>query len=149
MRGFTLIEVLVTIGFMSLLVSAGAGIAYSSLSHSTSRQDRDLILNGLMLVRSRSMNGICAYPCHVPVPQGLHVEPRALVMFQGDSYEERVRSQDEVFSHESSITANDVIFDRLTAHSKTDTLMEVSGQSRSYTISVDANGRIETSLLPL
>lgn len=98
MRGFTLTEILVTLGIFSALVAVVAIAGTGDIRAAGIREDERLITSALTLARARSLSDRCtAGACGAEAVHGVYVTEREIVVFEGPSFESRNESADLTF----------------------------------------------------
>ena len=137
--GFTLIEILVVIGLIALFAAVSALIGYSALGRSSVSGERDAVVLMLAGARARALANMDQQP------QGVRIDNANITLFEGSSYP---GTNQRTTPRNASVTVSpspiDVIFDQLsagvTAGAGTVTL---TNGSQSYTVDINAQGRIE------
>lgn len=95
--GFTLLEVLVVMGIMTILGGFALIVSMDAYRGFAFRAERDMLISVLHKARSQSMNNVClGTGCTDGKPHGVHVETGQYVIFQGASYATRDSAVDEV-----------------------------------------------------
>ena len=109
-RGFSLIEVLITLSIFVVILSFALFFNFSIFSESNLLQERDRVLSFLFLVRSRAMTNSEAN-------HGLIINESGVFIFEGQSFEESENKQlmikDTSFSLEESF---EFIFEKQSGH---------------------------------
>ena len=148
-RGFTLLEVLVVIGLFA--VAAGLVLSIGSHSHSgfNAEDDIDLVLATLQKARSQSMNGVCiGIGCVGAVAHGVQVDPHALVLFQGSTYD-AADTANEYIQTESAATnlsGNTIIFMPLSGQTNaTSTITIFDNHSIAAVVLIGQDGQLALS----
>jgi prepilin-type N-terminal cleavage/methylation domain-containing protein len=94
-KGFTLMEVLLVIGLITIVASFGLFVSMDSYNSSSFQNDRNLLVSTLMRARSESINNVClsttSSPCTDGKPHGVHLDTSGglvtqYVLFQGTTY---------------------------------------------------------------
>ncbi len=149
MRGFSLIEMLVTISLCGLLVSAGTYLALGSLGRSDAQGTLRTIRTALLEARADSIHGLCQRPaCTEAAAHGVHLESGRLVLFEGPSYSGRDQAYDEILPFDTDAAIDgpeELVFSpdgTLATVSGTITARETSVES--YALSVNAEGMISS-----
>lgn len=101
--GFTLLEVLVVMGIMSILGGFALIVSLDVYRGFAFRTERDMLISVLHKARSQSMNNMClGTGCTDGKPHGVHVSTGAYIVFQGASYASRDVAVDEVVPAENA-----------------------------------------------
>lgn len=139
-RGFTLLEVLLSVGIMTLIL----GISLPLFQGFQTRNDLDLttqsIVEGLRRaeVYARGSSGDTSW--------GLHVVAGTATVFRGTSYAARDTTVDETITIPSSMTPSglgDVIFSRFTGYpNTTGTITLATTANDSRTVTLNAKGLV-------
>lgn len=117
--GFTLIEMLVVMGILTMLGSLALFVNLDTYYGFMFRSERDTLISTLQKARSQSMNNIClGAGCVDGKPHGVHVKKGEYTIFQGGSYAARDTAVDEIiFSQNNAIelstTSLEVVFGQL------------------------------------
>ena len=142
-RGFTLLEMLLTISIFTVL----AGLSLPLYASFTNRNDLDLDTQQLagMLRRAetyaRTMNGDSAW--------GVKVQSGSAVLFKGDTYASRDTTADETDSVPSGIsfggTVGEVVFAKFTAAPTTSGTITLTDTNSNdvRTITLNAKGMVD------
>ncbi len=139
-RGFTLVELLLTIALLSIIAGAGLVMQFSSLSRMQLENERDLVVALLVSERAKALANINQEP------HGIHITESDFILFEGDSFNS-TDPLNTVIARNTHITVTPVpvtlVFEPLSANfSGPDTLM-LSNAERSYTIELNQTGRID------
>jgi prepilin-type N-terminal cleavage/methylation domain-containing protein len=95
--GFTLLEVVVVMGIMTMLGGFALIVSLDVYRGYAFRTERDMLIAILHKARSQSMNNIClGVACTDGRPHGVHIATGQYVIFQGASYAARDAAVDEV-----------------------------------------------------
>lgn len=142
-RGFTLIEMLLSVGLIALL----AGLSTPIYETFNNRNDLDLNTQGVatMLRRAeiyaRNMNGDSSW--------GVKVQNGSAVLFEGASYATRDTTQDETDSIPSTITVggtvSEVVFAKFTATPNTSGTITLThtANNEARTITLNTEGMVD------
>lgn len=140
-RGITLVELLVTIGILSIVALIGVSLAANVFTSNQVTVEADQLGNVLRLAQTRSVSG---YQDDV---WGVHTNLSEYTLFKGSTYAGRDTAFDEVHAIQAGVEISgltDVVFDirtGATSNTGTITLTHVeSGESK--TISINENGRV-------
>lgn len=141
--GFTILEILVVIGLLSVISSFALIVGMDSYRSYSFRADRDTLVSLLQRARSQSVNNLCigSGSCTGGRPHGLAIFPDSYVLFQGSSYALRDTAADERIPASTAILRtglSEVVFAQLSgsaAPSGDITLKGGNGQISTTTIS--------------
>ena len=119
-QGFTLLEVLMVTGIMTMVGGFALIVSMDVYRSFSFRTERDMLISVLHKARSQSINNIClGTGCTDGRPHGVHVTTGQYVIFQGASYATRDASVDEVVLAQSGAakiapsSLTDVVFTQL------------------------------------
>ncbi len=137
-RGFTLIEILITIAITSIILGAGLLITTGAYQGAILQDQFNLFLSLLEKVRNEAVNNVDNEP------HGIRVEEDRYVLF-GGSYYDPVDLENEIViraDHIPLIGPTEIIFQNLSGETASDTqfLLSLNGAQRK--ISVDKSGRL-------
>ena len=148
--GFTLLEVLVVMGIMTMLGGFALIVSMDVYRSFSFRTERDMLISVLQKARSQSMSNMCLGPgCTDGRPHGVHVSTGQYVVFQGATYATRDVSVDEVIAAEngaariapSSLT--DVVFTQLSgAAAPVGTIGLLDDAGHISTTTINSEGQI-------
>lgn len=138
--GFTLIEVIISIGILSIIVVLGLFISMDFFRSYAFRYEQDLVVSALQKARSRAMAN---------VNQSVHGfcwDTNDYVIFEGSNSTcpasgDKIPRSKEI-SISSDIANNIIIFDQLKGSSGTTGSITVSGQGKTATITINSLGAI-------
>jgi prepilin-type N-terminal cleavage/methylation domain-containing protein len=152
-KGFTLVEILITIGLLVMIASLGLFISFDFYKGYSFRSERSTIVSVLQKARSQSMDNINEKR------HGVHFQgnPLKYVIFEceGCTSYSGSNSMDNPVDAAYSISVTnpslpfDVVFDQLTgdcvsSNCSTNPLsINISDSGKQYTISVNNQGRID------
>jgi prepilin-type N-terminal cleavage/methylation domain-containing protein len=137
--GFTILEVLIVMGILSILVGLGLFIGNDFFKGYSLRLEKNTVVSALQKARSQSMNNI-GQSNH-----GIYVTSDGFAIFQGPSYDGRSTSFDQAISSDPSIThsgLNEIVFSQLSGQSNASGTITLSNGISSTTISVNYEGAI-------
>lgn len=154
-RGFTLVEVLVTISIMMIIGGLGLVFGLDSLRSYAFRSDRDLLVSALQYSRATAMGNMCRNntdsSCVGGRSHGVHLADSSITLFQTSSaasdYSSRDASADLVLPLSPATVLSgvtDVVFAQLSGDVAVPgemTLTSVGG--RSSKITIGSEGQIE------
>ncbi len=151
-QGLTLIEVLISIGILSIVGGVALYFSLDDTRAYTFRDDRDKIVSVLERARAQSMHGVCrSDDCEEPAAHGVYRADTTLVLFEGESYVMRAEAFDEIIELHSGAAvlagAEEIIFAPLSGRVTTTPPGEWSiditdGIGRGSTITTNSEGRI-------
>ena len=155
-RGFTLIELSVTMGLLVILGSLGLFMSMDSMRSGAFRDDRDTAVSGLQRARSLAVNNMCfGATCTEGVPHGVRFYPKGdpneskFVIFQGVDYDHRESSADEIIEYNNRTTyvddssIIDIVFDRLSGNAITKSVTLKDNAGHASIIDINSEGRID------
>lgn len=120
--GFTLIEVIISIGIIAIVATFTLSENIESYGRYSFRDERDTFVLSLQKVRSRSLNSVCVgLTCSSGVPHGIHVEMNTYTIFQGTAYDS-TDPTNEVMNFSPAIHtsgATDITFEPLSGNATT------------------------------
>ncbi len=137
-RGFTLVEILMAIGVLTIIVSLGATMDFSSFSSSTWNGERDKIVSILEKARSRSMSNMFDTTHGVCYDTGTH----SYVIFKGSTC---TTVGSDLISANTTISENAgttfpaaIVFNQLTGNTTSATIHITNGTKSADIIINDA-----------
>ena len=138
-RGFTLIEVLITIGLLGLIAGLGVFVSMDSYRGNLFRAERNIVVSILQKARSQAIHNVCVGSvCADGQLHGVHFDPNQYAIFQGAIYNpadinnEVIQANSNV--HNSGLA--NIVFSQLegTTSGGTLTLTDNSGHTSAITI---------------
>jgi prepilin-type N-terminal cleavage/methylation domain-containing protein len=145
-RGFTLIEVIIVIGIISILGGLSLFIDLNSYRGDAFRAERAALVTALQTARADALNNINENRHGVAIhPSGYN----GYIIFEGDSYASSTHLLDEKMESSysvdiSSTSPSEIVFDQLSGNANYDgniVLIDPARQS-STTISINHEGKI-------
>ncbi len=151
-KGFTLIELIVTIAILTIIISLGLFLSFDFYKNYSFRSEKNVIVSVLEKARDQSISNIDQ------LPHGVHFQsnPTQYIIFEGSSYDSNNNNNIAInsswgISITSPSTPFDIIFDQLSgclsdglndcaAATKTITIKD---QQKSYNITVNSQGQID------
>ncbi len=147
--GFTLIEILVVIGMLSIVGGLSLVMTLDTYRAYFFKNDRDILVSALHKARSQSINNMCLGACTGGKPHGVHIESGNYTIFQGITYSASDPINEKLGGGNAATTVSgltDVVFTPLTGAVATPGSMVVTDTSgRTTTITVNVEGRIDWS----
>lgn len=153
-RAFTLLEILLIFAITAILIA----MTVPALRLFTQSSDVDRVTENVANTLRLARNNTTA--SDEDARYGIYLDtaasPQEYTLFQGDSYGSRNTAKDEIFSVPDTTVIDsvalatggaEIVFDRVsgnTANTGEITLHSSSDTTRTRTISIDGNGRIET-----
>lgn len=138
MRGFTLIEILLTVTLLTVLVGVSLPLYRNFVLRTDLTVARDSIFASVSAARQRSQYNIA------DGGWGVYVTAGSIVLFQGDSYASRDTEYDDVIAIADSVNIsddNEFVFDQLTGEvDQTGSITLTSLSDRSVTIFINDQG---------
>ena len=139
-RGFTLVEVLITLGIFLLVSTVAVVVGLDSYQRVNFRSDVATAAALLQKARSSAMSNVNE------ASHGVYFDNTAkqFVLFQGNDYASRAPAQDVIidFSKGVTVTVEEVVFTQLSGAATTDGGIEFSSNGQPVTIEVNADGGI-------
>ncbi len=148
-KGFTLLEVLIILGLISVVGALGLIISLDDYRAFHMHNERDMVVAVLHKARSQAINNMCfGAGCTDGKPHGVYFGHAGnYIIYQGTSYAARDTSVDEVIEAKddaATVTgASDVTFAPLTGNvtaTRTVTVTDISG--RVSAITIEPEGRV-------
>jgi Tfp pilus assembly protein FimT len=146
MRGFTLLEVLITLCLVAFIGGFSLIVSMDVFRRSTFQQDRNLLVAALERARAQAQHNIClGTNCMDGEPHGVALVRNTYVLFQGRDYANRDIEQDDRLENNASIhrTGNtEIVFSQLSATTSGGVITLSDEAGRMSVISIAQNGRI-------
>lgn len=139
-RGVTLLELVVTIGILSILFGLGLLASLDFYRSNTLSSERDNVVAFLRRARSRALNNVRQ------ADHGVVIGSSTYTIFQGSSYAGRDAAFDEEFPRTSGLSISglsEIIFRPLDGSANASGSIILGNGTRSSTISVNTEGRID------
>lgn len=153
-KGFTLLEILITIGLLAIVASLGLFVSMESYHNSSFHNERDLFISALQHARAQAVNNVCiGLSCTEGQPHGVHIVTTAgtvthYIVFQGTTYNS-VDPLNTVIDVGKNISQNlqvtgmtDVYFDQLSASTTPTTITLQNNLGESSVITIGNEGQI-------
>ncbi len=137
--GFTLLEMLVVMGVVSVLFAMSAIAGIDTIARSTVASERDLLVSLLETARMQALANIHESP------HGVHVSAATFVVFEGASFDPSDPLNRSV-PRETAVSvsgSDDIIFEQLSGDVTDEGVMTLSDSQSSMSIDINDNGRIE------
>jgi len=137
--GFTLIEILIVVGILSILVGLGLFIGNDFYRGYNLRLERSVMVSALQKARNQSMSNI-GQSNH-----GVYLTNDGFTIFQGPSYAGRSTSSDQIILSNLSVThsgLNEIVFSQLSGQSNASGTITLNNGISSTTINVNYEGAI-------
>ena len=138
-RGFTLIEILMTLAIITLLASMGLAVSVGTYRSYAFNTEQDILMSLLMKTRQQALTNVDE------APHGLFITPSEYVLFEGASYAARAQSKDEHISADAAITKsglNEVVFSQLAGESNASGTIMLASGTRVATATITYEGQI-------
>lgn len=132
-QGFTLVEVLVTLGIFAVVMALALGVGFDTLIRSNAQTERDLVVHLLQKARARAMANMYQSD-HTFNTDGVNYT----LSYTGSSGE--VKEETPV-GDGATVSSASVVFEQLSGNSAT-TSITISSNSSSYVVEIEENGRI-------
>ncbi|MBI2035962.1 MAG: prepilin-type N-terminal cleavage/methylation domain-containing protein [Candidatus Liptonbacteria bacterium] len=136
--GFTLIEILVTLGISSVLIAVGLFVTLDAYRVNSINSERDLMVSILEKARAKALANL------YESPHGVRVDADSYVIFRGPTYS-AYDPTNETIPRGSGIIVTapaDFVFEQLTGNSSVSDVISLSDGARIEIISVNSEGRI-------
>jgi len=137
--GFTLIEILIAIGILTIILSFGYLISFDFYKNYALQSEKDLLVSILRKARSQALNNVGA------APHGVYIDNASYTIFYGNSYVSRDSQYDENIKKAPGINLsglNEIVFAPLTATSTASGTIVLNNGTGSFSIDVNYEGRI-------
>lgn len=132
--GFTLIEVLVTLGIFIFIISFALGVGLDTFARTSINDERDTAIYLLSKVRARSLNNINE------AAHGFRIDGDDFVIFEVGGAEEAVPYNDNFTI--SGDNDSEVVFAQLTGGTGETETFTITGTGGSKTVTVNQEGAI-------
>lgn len=139
MKGFTLIEFLISIAIIFSIGTLGLFISMDFYKSSSLNSECNIAISILQKVRNLSMTNINE------AKHGIYLDADKYTIFQGENYSSRNPAYDEIIYINPIITRDglqEVVFEQLTGRPNAIGNIVLSNQTRSVIISIENEGRI-------
>lgn len=151
--GFTLLEVLVVIGIMTMLGGFALIVSMDVYRGFAFRTERDMLVSVLYKARNQSMSNVClGAGCIDGSPHGVYVSTGQYVIFQGTSYATRDTAVDEVIVASNAAASiaphslSEVVFTQLSGiASPVGTIGLIDTAGHVSTTTINSEGQISWS----
>lgn len=138
MKGFTLIEMLIVIGIMAIIASAGIPVVLNLYRDYRMNSEVRLLSSVLERARDKAMNNFNGSA------HGVFIGSDNYVIFEGDDYETRNTSQDLIVPRAGAIAisgASELVFEQLSGRTSSTTLILNDGINQNF-IYINEEGKI-------
>jgi prepilin-type N-terminal cleavage/methylation domain-containing protein len=149
MRGFTLLETVLTLAISGIIVSASLAGGISWYERSVSSSYCESRTAALRRTRAEALHAICTNDCVVPPTHGLHAFETVTTLFEGSSYAARVISADEALPIENQTKIDspiEAVFSPLEASAPAMTINTAPADTSSCSLSINPEGGITEPL---
>ncbi|MBI4119667.1 MAG: prepilin-type N-terminal cleavage/methylation domain-containing protein [Parcubacteria group bacterium] len=139
LRGFTLIEIVITVGIFLIVMGIGLFVGLDFYRGSALTAERDTVVSILRSARSDAFNNLHE------LPHGIFIDADRYILFSGASYASRDPQFDEVIFKSPAVDASgtqEIVFQQLSATTGASGTIILSYDTRSVTIEVNGEGRI-------
>jgi prepilin-type N-terminal cleavage/methylation domain-containing protein len=145
-HGFTLTEILIVIGLISVVASMTVIVSMDSWRGSSFSNERNAIVSALQRARGRAMSNMCLGPsCTAGKMHGVHISSGSYTVFQGNIYtvSDPINEVGNI-GPTIAVTGNtDIVFSQLSGDaSPTGTITVKDNAGRSSIITIGARGQI-------
>jgi prepilin-type N-terminal cleavage/methylation domain-containing protein len=149
-RGFTLVEMVVVIALVGMLGSLTAFADIHSYTRALAGSDVTTVLGALSEARGRAMHGVCfETACVAPASHGVLVDKDSIVIFEGQTYSDRIQAADEVLplSAVHNSTSQETVFNSVTGEVLHATSLSFSnGSEEAWRIDIAQSGLLTPSV---
>lgn len=138
-NGFTLVELLITIGIFAMFVAVSVPIGYRYFRYQSISQSRDNLISVLRYARDSSITQKNSEMF------GVKFFPTSFVLFEGTSYVLRNSSEDEIYSLSADILISgmdEIVFSSLTGIPSTTGVITFSNGNDLFFANVLSSGSI-------
>lgn len=139
-QGFTLIEILVTMGIFAVLLSLGLWFGIDFYKVYAFNSEQQLVVGLLQKARSQSLANINQQP------HGLHIDSSGYTVFEGSTYASNPSSYQTYEKHPGVTNNNlDITFEQLSGRPlpvPTTKTLTLQLDSKSATITINPEGQI-------
>ena len=139
MKGFTIIEFLISVAIIFSIGALGLFISLDFYKSSSLDSERQTAISLLQKVRNLSMTNTDE------AKHGIYFDADKYTIFQGENYSSRNPIYDEIIYISPMITKSglqEVVFEQLTGKPSAVGNIVLSNQTRSITISIENEGKI-------
>ena len=139
-RGFTLVEVIIVVGMMTVLALFTVVITAGSYTRNVLESERDSVVSFLWRARARAIHNINQ------TGHGLFITTSSYIVFQGNSYAARSSTLDEVFPKSGGITSSglsEIVFQPPEGSSASTGTITLTNQAKSAMIIINGEGQID------
>jgi len=145
-RGFTLIEILITLGLLAVVFSFGLFISFDFYKSYSSRSEQDVVVSILQKARSQAMDNINQTKHGVHYGSGVdcHSFSKCYVLFEENSFVSGTSSNLEIESNPATTVtwSADPVFNQLDGSVNPVTITLQQG-SKTWIITTNSQGRID------
>lgn len=148
-RGFSLIEILVVIGLLTIVGGFGAVVSLDGLGSSYFTNDKDSVITVLQKARSRAVSNMCFGGCTDGSAHGVHFDhgTNTYILFQGTEYSASDPHNETATLNPGTTLAGvtDVVFEKLSGSASTSpgsSLTITDSAGRTTQIDFNLEGRI-------
>ena len=134
-QGFTLIEVLVTLGIFALVMTLALGVGFDTLTRSNAQTERDLAVHLLQKARARAMANMYE-STHTFETDGVNYTLSYTDPVTGGTVREET-----LVGEGATVSSATIVFEQLSGDSSAETLT-ISSNSSDYVVEIETNGRI-------
>ena len=114
--GFTLIEIALVIGLVTVVASVGMFFDFDSFRAHSFYADRDTLISTLQHARAEAISNICRGSCDNGLPHGVKILSDRFIIFQGADYVSADHNQDAVIDANINIEhggLDEIVFSQL------------------------------------
>lgn len=139
LKAFTLIEFLISIAIIFSIGALGLFVSIDFYKSYTLNSERNIAISILQKTRNLSMANINE------IKHGIYLDTNKYTIFQGENYSSRNQTYDEIIYINPMITKSglqEIVFEQLTGKPSAIGNIILSNTTRSITISIENEGRI-------
>ena len=138
-QGFTMVEILIVITIVSMLAGLGYFMDLNILKSNIFSSDLNGIVDSIRRSRSEALNNI-DNSAH-----GIKILPDSYVLFEGQNYDSRIVSKDQIIPVNSELTfsgLNEAVFTQLSGESTASGSIMVTEGLKTSAITINYDGGV-------
>jgi prepilin-type N-terminal cleavage/methylation domain-containing protein len=136
-KGFTMIEVLISLAILLVIFSLGLFVSFDFYRSYALRSEKSTIISALQKARNQSLNNINQNK------HGVHFDTNGYTIFEGSTFAGSTNTTLIPMGYNVSVAGVpfDVVFDQLTGQS-TDKTISVTANNKTYNTAINSEGQI-------